>query len=515
MSSPLLYDARAAVVRACQSLSRDGLIVGTAGNVSVRVGDLVVISPSGVDYDALQPHLVGVHRLDGTAVDAPLAPSSELPLHLAVYAAAPHSAIVHTHAPASTAVSTIVDELPASHYYTAMFGGPVRVAPYALFGTAELAAGAREALQDRRAALLGNHGAVTVGGSLDAAMRLVPYLEYLCEVFLKAAATGLPIRTLDATQLESAGRALHVVPAGRHNGSMNTDTTSAAEIVVGYDGSPASDPAITWAAQVASSGGRRLVLLTTARPLVAAPGAALFDTGLIDAEAAHLRRVLDQKVEEVRRDSPGLDVEGRFRLAGPALALIEASEHAALVVLGTRRLRGVVASILGGVADSVVTHARGPVAIVPERGDRPRTGPVVVGVDARSNSSATLDFAARFAAEHGRELVMLHAWDVHVPWRYELLADAERTRQINDAWETEMDGVVDALVDRYPGLTVRTEVVSDSAVDALVERSAQACLVVVGTRGRGGFAGLLLGSTSRRVLQSTVCPAVVVPTPHS
>lgn len=207
-AEPLLLKARAAIVTACRQLQRDGLIVGTAGNVSVRQGDLIAISPSGVAYDVLEPHLVGVHRLDGTPVEAPLAPSSELPLHLRVYSATSHGAVVHTHAPASTAVATLVDELPATHYYTAMFGGPVRVAPYALFGSEELAAGVVEALAGRQAALLAHHGAVTVGRSLSAAMDLVPYLEYLCEVFLRAAATGLPLRTLHPAQLQEAQAAL-------------------------------------------------------------------------------------------------------------------------------------------------------------------------------------------------------------------------------------------------------------------------------------------------------------------
>ncbi len=96
----LLPDARAAIVATCRELAAAGLVVGTAGNVSVRQGDLVAVTPSGLRYAALTPELVGVHRLDGTAVEAPLAPTSELPLHLAIYAARPAAgAVVHTHSP--------------------------------------------------------------------------------------------------------------------------------------------------------------------------------------------------------------------------------------------------------------------------------------------------------------------------------------------------------------------------------------------------------------------------------
>lgn len=198
----LLEDERAQVGATCRALRRDGLVVGTAGNVSVRSGDRVVISPSGLDYDAMTADLVGVHALDGSAIEAPLAPSSELPLHLAVYTATNARAVVHTHAPASTALSTVLDEVPASHYYTAMFGGPLRVAPYATFGSDELARNVAAALRGRTAALMGNHGAIVAAPTLGEALRLAGYLEYVCEVHLRALSTGLPVRTVPAEEIE-------------------------------------------------------------------------------------------------------------------------------------------------------------------------------------------------------------------------------------------------------------------------------------------------------------------------
>ena len=203
-----LADERRQVVDACQHLSRSGLVVGTAGNVSIRVDDLVVIAPSGVDYEAMSAADVGVHDLDGDVVDAALEPSSELALHLAVYRASGHTAVVHTHAPASTALSTVVDEVPASHYYSALFGGAVRVAPYASFGTQQLADNVTAALVDRTAALMGNHGAVLVGQALPKVLDRVPYLEYVCDVALRAMATGAPVRVLDADELADVARRL-------------------------------------------------------------------------------------------------------------------------------------------------------------------------------------------------------------------------------------------------------------------------------------------------------------------
>jgi L-fuculose-phosphate aldolase len=197
----LLPEAREQIVATCQELSRAGLVVGTAGNVSIREGDLVAVSPSGLRYAELTPELVGVHRLDGAAAEAPLQPTSELALHLAIYSARPETgAVVHTHSVAATALSTLADEVPAVHYYAAMFGGPVLVAPYAAYGTEELARNVVSALRDRTACLMGSHGAVTIGPDLATAHDKSVYLEWLCEVYLRASCAGSP-RLLSPEQI--------------------------------------------------------------------------------------------------------------------------------------------------------------------------------------------------------------------------------------------------------------------------------------------------------------------------
>ena len=193
---------RTAVVETCQRLLDEKLVVGTAGNVSVRVGDVVLISPSGVDYRAIRPEHVVAVDLEGNSLEAGLKPSSELPLHLAVYHSSHHQAIVHTHAVASSSLSAVVDEVPTTHYYSAMFGGAVRVAPYATFGSPELAENVRIALVDRTAALMSNHGAVSVGPTLDKALDQLPYLEYICEIELRAMATGRDIKRVTSSQID-------------------------------------------------------------------------------------------------------------------------------------------------------------------------------------------------------------------------------------------------------------------------------------------------------------------------
>lgn len=179
----------------------EGLVVGTSGNISVRGdGDLVAVSPSGLDYDEMTPDLVGVHRLDGSPVDAPLRPTTEMPMHLAVYARTDARAIVHTHSTSATVLSTLMDEVPPIHYLIAMFGGPVRVASYATYGTPELAASMITALEGRTACLLANHGAITYGETLAGAYSQAVYLEWICDVYLRASA-GTP-RLLPPEEIE-------------------------------------------------------------------------------------------------------------------------------------------------------------------------------------------------------------------------------------------------------------------------------------------------------------------------
>ncbi|MER5548240.1 class II aldolase/adducin family protein [Streptomyces sp. NPDC002589] len=187
----------------------DGLVVGTSGNVSARVGDLVLVTPSGVPYDRLTPDdLTGVD-LTGRQVLGTLAPTSELPMHLAVYRSTDARAIVHTHAVHATAVSTLVPELPLVHYMAATLGGPVRVAPYATYGTDALAENMLRALTDRTGCLLQNHGTITYGATLDQAYDRTAQLEWMCHLWLTASSIpGLTPSLLTETQLTEAAARL-------------------------------------------------------------------------------------------------------------------------------------------------------------------------------------------------------------------------------------------------------------------------------------------------------------------
>ncbi|MBC2901823.1 class II aldolase/adducin family protein [Streptomyces cupreus] len=187
----------------------DGLVVGTSGNVSVRVGDTVLVTPSGVPYDRLTAEDVTGVDLSGRQILGKLRPTSELPMHLAVYGATDARAIVHTHAVHATAVSTLVREVPAIHYITADLGGPARVAPYATYGTEELAENMLRALTDRTACLLQNHGTMAYGKTLTQAYDRTAQLEWMCRVWLTASSVpGLTPSLLSVDQLAEVGEKL-------------------------------------------------------------------------------------------------------------------------------------------------------------------------------------------------------------------------------------------------------------------------------------------------------------------
>lgn len=187
----------------------DGLVVGTSGNVSARVGETVLVTPTGVPYDRLTPDDVTAVDLSGRQTHGTLRPTSELPMHLAIYGSTDARAVVHTHAVHATAVSTLVRELPLIHYMSAAMGGPVRVAPYATYGTQELAENMLRALRNRTACLLQNHGTITYGDTLSEAFDHTAQLEWMCRVWLTASSVpGLSPTLLTAEQLTEAGERL-------------------------------------------------------------------------------------------------------------------------------------------------------------------------------------------------------------------------------------------------------------------------------------------------------------------
>src|SRR6266568_3351365 len=171
------------LVAFARRMAADDLAPGTSGNLSVRRGEVMAITPSGMPYERMTPADICLVRTSDAALLSGPRPSTETPMHLSLYQASHATAIVHTHSPFVVALSTVLDELPAVHYAMAGLGGLVRVAPYARFGTRELAEHAVAGLAGRTAVILRNHGALSYGDTLGQAYDRARTLEWLARVY--------------------------------------------------------------------------------------------------------------------------------------------------------------------------------------------------------------------------------------------------------------------------------------------------------------------------------------------
>jgi L-fuculose-phosphate aldolase len=203
----LLSAQRTALAEAGARLAARGLVIGTSGNLSVREGDLVAVTPTGGVISELTAEQMTVISLaDGSVVDGELAPTSEVPMHLAIYRATGAAAIAHTHAATSTALGLVADEIPLVHYAMLSLGGAVRVADYACYGTDQLAENVVKALEFKQAALLRNHGSIAVGSTLAKAVDNLELCEWAAETYhqalLASAITGRAPRELTQAEQE-------------------------------------------------------------------------------------------------------------------------------------------------------------------------------------------------------------------------------------------------------------------------------------------------------------------------
>jgi nucleotide-binding universal stress UspA family protein len=283
-------------------------------------------------------------------------------------------------------------------------------------------------------------------------------------------------------------------------------------VVAGVDGSECALQAVRWAAAEAAR--RRLPLRLVAAhtwPLggfVGDPGLGVDPRAVLrDAVLGHLAAAATAAAEV----APGVPVERADVEGDPAVVLAGESERAALVVLGDRGLGGFTGLLLGSVAVALCARAACPVVVV--RGVEadpaaPRTDPVVVGVDGSPGSEAAVAFAVDAAVRRGVPLVAVHAWR-------DVLVDATMAPLVDwDAVETdEREVLAERLAGtraEHPDLVLKKLVVRDRPARALVDESRGAQLVVVGSRGRGGVQGLLLGSVSQQLLHHAHCPVAVV-----
>ena len=185
---------RESIVERCRAMSAAGLGVGTAGNISARFEERMLITPTGVAYDALEPADLASTALagDGETWDGPLVPSSEWRFHLGILQARPEiGAVIHTHSTHATALAIARRALPACHYMIAAAGGPdVRCADYASYGTAALSENVLRAMENRSCCLLANHGAIATGPTLAQAFWLAVELEEMARQYILAESLG-------------------------------------------------------------------------------------------------------------------------------------------------------------------------------------------------------------------------------------------------------------------------------------------------------------------------------------
>jgi L-fuculose-phosphate aldolase len=204
-----MMDSRTTLIEAARTMAARGLAQGTSGNLSLRTEEGILITPSAIAYDQLTPEMLPLLKLNGPygGFEGAYRPSSEWRFHLDIYLARPEvGGIVHHHAPYATALSMARREIPACHYMIARFGGaPVRCAPYALFGTAELSELVLQALDGRSACLMANHGAIATGKDVQAALSAATELEALAQHYALSLTVGGPVLLSDS-QVEDAKR---------------------------------------------------------------------------------------------------------------------------------------------------------------------------------------------------------------------------------------------------------------------------------------------------------------------
>jgi nucleotide-binding universal stress UspA family protein len=282
-----------------------------------------------------------------------------------------------------------------------------------------------------------------------------------------------------------------------------------AAVVVGFDGSAAAQSAARYGAEEAQRRGSGLLIVhALGWPVILPPFHAPYDQHAQGPRAAMLD-LLAQTAREVQAEHPRVPVSTRLVDGSPGQVLVDASREAQLLVLGHRGLGGFAGLLVGSVAAQVTGHAHCPIVVV--RGDRPPDGaPVILGTDGSPGANRAAEVAFAQSQLRDVELIMAH----HRPARKSSAGAAITSNP--GFWATVGDTAAGGLGAgaRYPDVKYRTEVVhGDSVASALIAfaRRVPAGLLIVGSRGLGGFHGLVMGSTSRNLIEHATCPVMVVP----
>jgi nucleotide-binding universal stress UspA family protein len=281
-------------------------------------------------------------------------------------------------------------------------------------------------------------------------------------------------------------------------------------IVVSIDGSPQSEAAVRWAAHDAVLRQVSVTLMHVIAPVVVRWPAASMQGSYNKWQEENAQEVLDQALKTLRASASESELpEARTEVVHSTRVLqglVDASHEAQMIVVGSRGMGAFSRLVLGSVSSGLAHHAHCPVAIIHADEAPDATLPVVVGIDGSPTSEAATALAFDEAARRGVDLVVLHAW-----------SDATVTEALGTDWQQYEDEarkvVAERLAgwhDRYPDVTVQQRIVRDRPARWLIDESQRAQLVVVGSHGRGGFRGMLLGSVSAAVIQASKTPVIVV-----
>lgn len=282
-------------------------------------------------------------------------------------------------------------------------------------------------------------------------------------------------------------------------------------VVVGFDGSDSSTKAARWAADEARTRGRGLALVHAILPPVTTGGLGVGLPPSLDLIEQLERQAKDQ-LDAVAATFEGLDVTTHIAVGAPSAAMLEASETADLLVIGSRGRGGFTGLLLGSVGAQVAAHSACPVVVLRQPAAEGASS-VVVGIDGSPAAEAALAFAFDEASHHGWTVVALHAWDVP---SYDLLIvpNGPVPVPLTDVADDEIRLTAEVLAgfrDDYPDVAVEERLVRGPAIASLVAASADAAMVVIGTHGHGPAMGALLGSVSNGLLHKAKVPVAVVP----
>ena len=286
-------------------------------------------------------------------------------------------------------------------------------------------------------------------------------------------------------------------------------------VVLGLEESSVSDLALEWAVQAAQERAVPLELVVCWQEPAVSIGVGMGvpqDTDVVRALRSQSEYVLARGAEKVAGISPELTVRGEVVADAPAKALIEHSRAASLIVVGSHGRGGFSGLLLGSVSRQVATHASSPVAVIREPAPDSALE-VVVGVDGSPEAMRALNFAFDFASRRRLSLRVMHAWEVPPIASFSAsrtLSPLQVLSDIEGAEERATAEVLAGHAERYPDVHVAVDVVHGNPAAQLVGASATAAAVVVGSRGRGGFLGLALGSVSHTLLHHAQSPVIVV-----